>query len=93
MNPSIPAAKMNDVTIEHMQKQLHDGVEIISGLIEQNKELIEACKALLFEVETSHIDWARFNRDSPDYDAAYRPEFPACVAAGRNAVAKAEGKQ
>ena len=58
-------------------------------LIAAAPDLLEACRDLLLEVESMHIDWARFNRESLDYDPEYKPEFPACVDKARAAFKKA----
>lgn len=45
-------------------------------LKERVKELEGALRDLNEAHEAFYIDWARINRNSPDYDATYRPEYP-----------------
>ena len=70
-----------------------EGPAANARLIAAAPDLLEVCHELLHEVETSHIDWARFNYGSLDYDPEYKPEFPACVNKARATIAKAERRE
>lgn len=39
-------------------------------------EQVSILKELLIDYQSYHIDWARLNRESPDYDPDYRVKFP-----------------
>lgn len=48
--------------------------------LEKDKEKFSLLlKEASHEIKTYHIDWARFNSQSPDYDKNYKPEYPKIV--------------
>jgi hypothetical protein len=40
------------------------------------KELVEVAEAVENDYSAYFVDWARLNSHSPDYDPAYKPEWP-----------------
>lgn len=49
------------------------GIKDPEAAIKAVREALERAK---WEIETSNIDWALYNRGSQDYDPNYKPEFP-----------------
>lgn len=74
-------------------------VQRLKAALEQARKEIERLVALLgdaqLHIEAFYVDWALLNRDSPDYDASYKPEFPPIVDAiiqGRKGAARQAGE-
>ncbi len=60
------------------------GLGVSLGRVSSTK--IDVLEKLLHEVMTHHVDWAKLNSFSPDFEREYRPVYPPIVGEATNVI-------
>lgn len=87
---AIAKAELADVRAELWRT--HEMWKAAADEVLRTRDLLKEVAAVLEQLKTEHetfyVDWALLNSESPDYDPAYKPEFPPVVENARAALEK-----